>query len=185
MKNLGIHPLAVSLDARKTLPKGCESIVTIQELYMTSPENKKGQLQKNYRTVFQHLPLPLFFFRGNVRKKNIFPQKLVKNGALHRVGSLKNSMSWNCISKLSMAIEGTPPPNGLLKGQWWFNSPWKKAGYFLGFYVALGGGLGPLRLPWNAWDLSKYIQKSQAICLMCNAKETHGVQNLELARIEI
>ena len=144
MKNLGIHPLAVSLDARKTLPKGCESIVTIQELYMTSPENKKGQLQKNYRTVFQHLPLPLFFFRGNVRKKNIFPQKLVKNGALHRVGSLKNSMSWNCISKLSMAIEGTPPRMAYLRDNGGSIVPEKRPAISWGFTWPWEGGWAPL-----------------------------------------
>lgn len=46
MKILGIHPLAVSLDAGKTLPKGCESIVTIPELYMTSPENEQMSTKK-------------------------------------------------------------------------------------------------------------------------------------------
>ena len=86
LKILGIHPLAVSLDARKTLPKGCESIVTIPEFYLTSPDNKKGQLQQKCQDRLPTSSFATVFFPWKMSgKKTDFPKMVVNNCDLQRV----------------------------------------------------------------------------------------------------
>lgn len=117
-KYLGSHPLAVLLG--KPFQKDASQSSPSQNI--TSPENKqmptkKASFKKMTGSSSNIFLCDCFFFSvENVRKKNICPQKVVQNGDLQRVASVKNSppSTTPCLEivspKYPWQSKGNPPP---------------------------------------------------------------------------
>lgn len=91
----------------------------------------------------------VFFSVEMCWKKHISPKR-GENGDLQRVGSINHHhlQQLHVLKLYLQIIHGNrrePPPNGLLKGQWWWKIvPQKRPAISWGFTWQFGGWLGPL-----------------------------------------
>lgn len=121
---------------------------------ITSPENqqmptKKASFKKITGSSSNIFRCHCFLFRGNVLKKTYFPKTWWKwwftKGRLHKSSPPSTTPCLEIVSpNYPWQSKGTPP-NGLLKGQWWWKIvPQKRPAISWGFTWQFGGWLGPL-----------------------------------------